>query len=196
MLRKGPVLSVLLFPLALLSAASAGAAPLGQGAVELQVGSSFSHNSYSYQGETVLRQTTLALGLSGGDFLTDRLEIGGGVAAVHSFLDEVGVGSASQTSFGLSGNVTFNFPAGGNLVPFVGLAVGPIFYSGDGLSSTEATLILPSVQVGVRQMVGNSASVNFGLSFAHQLNALGVKDLNGNQLALTIGMSIYPRTAR
>lgn len=41
-------------------------------------------------------------------------------------------------------------------------------------------------------MVGSSASVNLGVAYDHQTHALGVKNLNGNEFGVEVGMSLYP----
>ena len=111
----------------------------------------------------------------------------------HQSVDFGGFGgSSSATAFGMTGGVTLNFPAQGDLVPFIGAGAGFVAYSGDAYSGATTTAIAPFVRGGIRVMVGSSASVNFGVAYDHQTNALGVKDLDGNEFGLDVGISLYP----
>jgi hypothetical protein len=167
------------------AAPSAGAAPLERGTVELAPAVSFSHASYSASGGGGSVSLTTFAGSAGlGYCISDRAEILGNLI-VTDISGDFGSGS----SVGLSGGVGFNFPSGSNVVPFVQAQLGILTNSGGG----DTSLLLPTLEGGIRLLVGSSASVNIGVGFQHQTNALGVSDVSANVILLQLGVSIFPK---
>lgn len=171
----------------------ASAATLEKGTVELQTNAAFVHSSYSFSGDHVGNTTLINLAAGVGYCVSSLFEIDGGLQLTHASFDDDGGGSSSATAFGFTAGVTANLPLSSeSVVPFVGAGLGVLAFSGDAPSGSETSVTAPYVRGGLRVLVGNSASVNFGLAYAHQTNAEGVKDLNNNQIGLTVGISIFP----
>jgi hypothetical protein len=188
----GSTAAVLLIGIAILVPVTF-AATLEKGTVELQTNASFVHSSYSSSGEHIGNTTLVNVAAGVGYCVSSLFEIDGGLQVVHTSADVEGVGSISATAFGATGGVTLNLPlASESVVPFVSAGLGVLTFSGDGYSNSETALTAPYVRAGLRVLVGPMASVNFGLAYAHQTNAEGVKDLDNNQLGLSVGISIFP----
>jgi hypothetical protein len=158
-------------------------AALDKGTFEVSPSVSFAHSSYSSSGAGSADVTTFTANGLIGYCASNRLEVLGTVVLNHlSFAGE------SATSGGLTVGVGLNFPSGGSTVPYLRGQVGFLTNSGGG----ETTTIIPALEGGLRVMVGSASSVNFGVSFVHQSNALGVQDVSGNTIAFTLGVSIFP----
>ncbi len=175
-----------------LCGSSAHAGPMSKGTVELSPSLSFSHNSLRSNGTDDGSLTTLLANTQVGYCLSNLVEIIGGPLLTHQSVDPPSGGSVSATSFGLSGGVRLNFASSGNIVPFVGAAVGFASNSGDGAFGTETTTIAPILQGGIRVLVGPSGSVNLGVGYQHESNAFGVKDESSNTFAFEVGVSLFP----
>jgi hypothetical protein len=186
------------FALSLLALGLAGAAPsessdLGRGAIELNPSLTYSHNSFSGFAGTDLTTTTVDVSGLIGYFVSDMVELGGGVLVSYESLDYGGPGSAvSATAAGLIGGVALNFPTSGNLVPFVRGSAGFVSNSGDLYVDNATTVIAPLLEGGLRVMVGESASVNFVVGYQHRSNAFGVQNQSVDSVTLGVGVSVYP----
>lgn len=174
-------------------AAPAHPATLEKGTVELTPSLSFSHNSFSFSGSDAGSLTNMVGSAQVGYCVTDHFEIGGGLLVNYQSIDVPGFGSESATSLGLVGGVQYNFPSGGRTIPFVRGSLGILTNSGSLASGDQTTLIAPSLLAGLRVLVGNSASVNFGVGYQHLSDALGVQELSANTIGAEIGVSIFPR---
>lgn len=174
-------------------APKAHAGALSKGTVELTPSLAFSHNSLSFLGTDVGSLTTLQSSVVVGYCVSDLLEVAGGPLVVRQSISDPGFGSESGTSIGFTGGVQLNFASGGQMVPFVRAAFGIVGNSGVLSLGTETTTIAPILVAGLRVLVGNSASVNFGVGYQHASKALGVQDLSSSTFGLDIGVSIFPR---
>lgn len=166
------------------------AAGLAQGTVEVETDAAFAHTGYSYDGDSVGSRTDVALSVGVGYCLTDMLEIKGRFMFAHTSLDPECCGSVSASSFGGAGLVALNFPTAGPVVPFVQGGAGVLAYSGDGYEDSDATVVLPTAGVGVRFVVGETASVNCGVFYEHHLNAAGEEDVSANIFGVSVGLSL------
>lgn len=190
MRRPTAVLALLLLPLGLANAAPLESSDLGKGAIELNPSLAFAHNSYTYGGDSFDITTLDVSGLIG-YFVSDMVELGGGLLVSHQTVD-FGGPAESATAAGLIGGVALNFVLSGNVVPFVRGSVGFLSNSGDFSEGTMTTVIAPLLEGGVRLMVGRSASVNFVVGYQHQSNVNGLQDLSRNSVTLGVGVSVFP----
>ena len=181
-----------LLALILGGASRANAATLSKGTVELVPTLNFSRSSYSFQNSDAGSITTLVGSGRLGYCLSDRVEVDGGLLINHLSVDDPGTGSENATSFGLTGGVTLNFATSGNTVPFLRLGLGVLSNSGE-LTGDETTFLAPVLEGGLRLMIGSASSVNFGVFYQHESDALGQNDLSANTLGLLIGVSVFPR---
>jgi hypothetical protein len=184
--------ALVLVVLAMLLAATAShAATLAKGTFELEPSGQFSHQSFSFNGNGAGTQTNLTLQALLGYSTTDMLELVASPVVTHSSSDDPTFGTLSATAFGLLAGVRFNFSVEGNVVPFVGAALGVEKFSGD-LGGDETAFIAPSIEAGLRLMLGNKAAAVFAADYQHQTSAVGVKDLSANDFALSVGVSLFP----
>jgi hypothetical protein len=158
-------------------------APLEKGSCELSPAVSFAHSSFSASGAGSADLTTFTANGLVGYCVSSRVELLGTV-----LLNHVSFEGESDTSGGLTFGVGFNFPSGGRTVPYIRAEAGFLTNVGGG----ETTTIIPALEGGLRVMVGSASSVNFGVGYTHQSNALGVQDVSGNIIAFTLGVSIFP----
>lgn len=168
------------------------AATLEKGTLELTPALSFTRNSFSVSGSDAGSLTILTASGLLGYCVTDHFEVVGGLLVNYQSIEVPGFGSESATSLGLLGGVQYNFSSGGETIPFVRGALGIVTNSGNLSAGDQTTVIAPSLLAGLRMLVGASASVNFGVGYQHQTNALGVQDLSANTFGLEIGVSIFP----
>jgi hypothetical protein len=101
------------------------------------------------------------------------------------------LGTVSNTGYGFTLGVTGNLSTSGAMIPFLSLDAGVLAYSGDSYNNAETSTLAPAVTAGVRWMIKSSASVNFTATYAHVLNATGSKDVDGNQVLLGVGVSLF-----
>lgn len=177
--------------LTLLAPALARGATLPRGTIEYQPSLSFAYNSYSPSGGGGSGNTTnLDLNALVGYCVSPMWEVTGSLLVQHSGTGG-DFGSFSATGAGAAAGLAANFATKGETVPFVLLEAGFISYSGDGYANAETTGLFPSISGGVRWMLKNTASVNFTLTYQHQVNASGVKNLDSNNLLLGVGVSLF-----
>jgi hypothetical protein len=188
MKRAGVLLAVM--SVVALCAWPVQAAEIEKGTVEVTTQSFFSYASYSPDSGSDVTVTTINIDAGVGYFATSLLEVMGGIVVLHQGLDEEGGGSFSTTDFGVAGALRLNFATSGTAVPFLGAGLGIVTHGGD-TDNDETTLIAPSVEAGVRFLVGSSASVNMALGYQFRSNALGVKDVSGNIILLGVGISAF-----
>jgi len=175
------------------SSALEAAAP-GKGSVEIAPSAAYAYNKLSFRGNDDGAVTGAFVDVLVGYYVTDMIQVGGSVLVEHSSIDPPpGAGATStRSSFGLDAGVQVNFPASGNVVPFVRAAAGFASNSGSGAFGTESTILAPIVAGGIRWMVGDAGSVNMGVAFRHEINAFGVKDEDANVFRVFVGVSLFP----
>jgi outer membrane protein W len=174
----------------LLVGTTASAGGIEAETVEVIPNTSFSYSSYS-DGNDDLTITNLQLGGAFGYFFTNMFELQIGVIVDYTSIDAGGGDSASQTNTGMVGSLVLNFPTESVVVPYVGVGGGFVVNSGDVGSADKLTSIVPTVEGGMRFLVGNSASINLGVSYEHQNNALGVEDVSANVVRFNVGVSAF-----
>jgi hypothetical protein len=172
---------------ACLAAPPARAAGFATGTCELRTNSFFTHGSASFDGQHVLSITQADLELGVGVFASRYLEPEAAFAIVHQSVDIEGLGSDSNTASAFSGGLRVNFPASGEVLPFVGAGVG-VQSNGSG---SETSIIAPYATGGMRILVRGSAAVEFAAKYEHVTNYLGGKDLDGSVFGATIGLSLF-----
>ncbi len=194
MRQPAAFLTVSLLALGLASATPSQSADLGKAAIELNPSLAYSHNSVS--GFSGLDFTTTSLDISGlvGYFVSDMVELGGGLLVTYESVDYEGLvgGAQSATAAGLIGGIALNFASSNNVVPFVRGSVGFLSNSGDLYIDNETTVIAPLLEGGLRVMVGRSASVNFVVGYQHRSDVFGVRDQSVNSVTLGVGVSVFP----
>ena len=174
------------------SAGPSSAAPLGKGALEIGPSLAFSHNSHSGEptGFFLTSFSTSTLDATGfvGYFVTDMVELGGSARVTYQSYD-YGFGSSSSTVAGMTGGITLNFVSSGSIVPLLRGSLG-VSWGGP-----ENTLI-PSLEGGIRAMVGRSASVNFLVGYQHQSSHFDGIDRSVNSVTFGVGVSVFPKTGK
>lgn len=169
----------------LLTASVAGAGSLDKGASEIQGAASL--NSSSFEGGSSVTEVTADV--SYGYCIDSHWEIAPGIQV--SSLS--GSGSTLTSFTGLIEGI-YNFPmANSPLVPFLRAGVGYGTISGGGGSSIN-TSIIPEIGGGIRVLMGNSASLNFGAFYEHTSTSLsgGGSSVTGNAFGVTAGFSVFP----
>jgi len=168
-------------------AARSSATDLARGTIELEPNAQFLSQSFSFSGESgSTTVTTLSMLATLGWFMNDQFELVGSPVVTYQSFESV-----NGTSFGLLAGARFNFKSQGNIIPFVGAAVGLEKFSGD-LYGTDVAFTAPRVEAGMRFMMGGVASVNFAGIYQHETTAQGIKDLSSNDFALSVGVSVFP----
>jgi len=124
-------------------------------------------------------------------FLSDLIQIGGTLFVNYSSAEVNNSNSVSGTAFGIGPDIVFNFNNKGPVVPYIDIAVAVAIYSGD-IYGEETGYILPSIQGGLRVLIGDSAAANFGVGYAHGTNTGGVDGVNNNSFGLFMGFSVFP----
>jgi hypothetical protein len=165
----------------ILAARGASAVGLAKGTSELSGTAGF--NSTSIEGLSV---TNVEINAGYGYCFSSNWELMPTLA-----LTSVSSGGETATSFAGAANIVYNFSTNGQAVPYLrgGLGFGTI--SSGGGSSLNVSAI-PVLGGGVRVLVGNSASVNFGAFYVHQSWSSGGSSVSGNEFGLTVGLSIFP----
>lgn len=159
---------------------------LSKGTVEITPALSFSHNSFSFSGTDLWSISTLLGSSQVGYCLTDVVEVSGGPMVSQTSVSSPGDVSDSVTQLGFIGGFLLNLGGGERAVPFLHGAFG--FQTNSG--GDESTGLMLIAEGGVRMLVGDSASLNFGLGYQHLSNALGIKDLSASTFALGVGVSL------
>ena len=167
-----------------IAASSARAATLAKGTFELEPSAEFITQSLSGMGSG--SQTTLTMLATLGYCTSDRLEV-----VVSPTVSHQSTPGFNATAIGALAGVRFNFSAQGNIVPFVGAALGVQKFSGD-IGGSDASFVAPRVEGGIRLMMGSTAAVGFGAAYQHETSAFGVKDVSANDFQLTVGVSLFP----
>ena len=185
------LITVTLFLVASISQANAFEGGLYKGDFEINGRLEFSHNSLSRDGNGLGSTSDLELGTFMGVFLSDLIQIGGTLFVNYSSVDPDGGDSYNGTMFGIGPDIVFNFNNKGPIVPFIDIGVAIAVFSGD-LYGEENGYIAPTIQGGIRALIGNSAAANFGIAYTHVINNSGVEDLNSNSLGVFVGFSVFP----
>jgi len=164
----------------------AEAAQIAPGSIEFSPTVSFSHSNFKREGYgnvdtfTELNATPLV-----GFCVSDHFEVNGGVLVRHQSTN-----GDSQTGFGATAGVTYNFSRQGNLIPFGSVGFGSLFY--DGFTLNNTAVLFPTISAGARVLVGSSASVNMSLGYQHESNANGEFNASANRLLASVGVSLFP----
>ena len=167
-------------------------ATLEKGTVELTPAVSFSHNSFSFSGNDAGSTTILTGSGILGYCITNNFEVLGGLLVDYFSDDSPSGPSESATSLGLLGGIQYNFSSGGQTIPYARGAIGILTNSGQLAFGDQTTILAPIFQVGMRVLVGSTASVNFGVGYQHRSDVLGVQDLSSNTFDIEVGVSIFP----
>jgi hypothetical protein len=173
-----------------ISAPAALAAELPNRTVELSTGLMFTHTSYAVDGNNTGSTTELQVQEGLGYCVNDLLELNGSLVLIHQSVNPRSGTSIGGTSYGFGGSLVFNFPSKSSIIPFLQGGFALLAYSGDMYENAETTYVLPSIGVGLRFLVTESASINSGLYYQHISNALGVEDVSANQLYFGLSISI------
>jgi len=165
---------------------AAAGAQLAPGSIEFSPTVSFSHSNFKREGYgnvdtfTELNATPLV-----GFCISDHFEVNGGVLVRHQSSN-----GDSQTGFGATAGMTYNFSRQGSLIPFASVGFGSLFYDGFMLDNTA--VLFPTISAGARVLVGSSASVNMSLGYQHESNANGEFNASANRLLASVGVSLFP----
>ncbi|HEY7727401.1 MAG TPA: hypothetical protein VID50_03030 [Candidatus Eisenbacteria bacterium] len=177
-------LSILLPGLALPGPAAANQIPAGS--IEFAPTVSFSHWNIKREGYgNVDNFTRLDVAPTVGVCFTSHYEVTGGLLARHQSTN-----GNSDTALGASAGINYNFSTAGNVIPFVGLGFGTLFY--DGISLHDTSVLAPMLTGGIRVLVGPSAAVNLSLGYQHESNAQGEFNASSNRLVGSVGVSVFP----
>jgi len=174
----------------LLVGTTASAGGIEAGTIEIVPSTSFSYSSYS-SGDNDWKITNLQLGGSLGYFFTNLFEAEIGLLVDWTQYDPGSGSSSSVTNTGMVAAFLVNIPTDSKIVPYFGVGGGFLVPGGDVGSSDETTIVAPIVEAGMRFLVGNSASVNLGLSYEYQNNSFGDKDVTANMVSLSVGLSAF-----
>jgi len=172
-------------------AAPALAGGIEQGTVELVTNTGFNYSSYSDNQDNGLTITNLRFGGAVGYFFTHIMELQVGMLVNHLAYDPDGGESSSTTDTGMGMAVVANFPTESSVEPFFGAGISFVAHGGDVGGGDKMTLNAPVVTGGLRFLVGNSASINLGVSYEHQTNALGYEDVSANVIMFDLGVSAF-----
>ncbi len=170
--------------------AVARSAALGTGTVELQLNGAFDHTSLSFDGTHVANITQIGLSPGVGYCVTRMLELEFALTVTHTSVEFEGESSESASGFGATGGLAINVPTQGNVVPFVAAGIGALTYSGDGFENAKTSFIAPYIRGGIRVLVNDTGSVNFGLGYQHQTNYGGTEKLDNNAITASLGVSV------
>jgi len=154
---------------------------------KFEFGTSLSFSSFKFTDDTE-SDTLLSLPLRFGYFVWKGLEIEPELMLMKF--------KGEDTSYSLSGNLSYNFKTAGKLVPFVlagagignGFAVGPIMEGGSDLNS-----FLINAGAGVKYVIGTSGAVRIEYRYQHNRTDsdlwLGPEIINLHQFL--IGVSLF-----
>lgn len=187
---KYSVVVVVVAVVGLLVGTTASAGGIEAGTIEIVPSTSFSYSSYS-SGDNDWKITNLQLGGSLGYFFTNLFEAEIGLLVDWTQYDPGSGSSSSVTNTGMVAAFLVNIPTDSKIVPYFGVGGGFLVPGGDVGSSDETTIVAPIVEAGMRFLVGNSASVNLGLSYEYQNNSFGDKDVTANMVSLSVGLSAF-----
>ena len=165
---------------------------LTRGTVEVSPWLAFSHNYFWFEDRTTERTSTLATGGMLGYCISDHLEIGGGLLMNYVHNGSLSSDIRPERSVGFTGDVQYNFADIGPTVPFIRGAIGMLPNRGDPPDG-RTSLFAPILQVGLRQLLGSSGSVNVGFGYQRQSNVLGSADISANSFSFEMGVSIFAR---
>jgi len=167
------------------SVAAVHAGPITAGTVEFSPSLAFNRSSYTPAGGGAAGSVThLNLTASLGRALNDRFEVMGGVIVQHRDLASVG-----YTGEGAAVGGQYNFPAQGNVIPFVSANVGIVRFSSNGV--TDRSVLAPMLRVGFRSMIGEARSLNVSFGFQHEENPKSSLEDSGNMFDVGVGMSMF-----
>lgn len=164
----------------------AAAAQIAPGSIEFSPTVSYSYSNLKREGYgnvdtfSELNATPLV-----GFCVSDHFEVNGGALIRHQSTN-----GNSQTGFGATAGVTYNFSRQGSLIPFGSLGFGSLFY--DGFTLDNTAVLFPTISGGARVLVGSSASVNMALGYQHESNANGEFNASANRLLASVGVSLFP----
>ncbi len=173
----------------LLLAPGALAGPLDQGSKELTGGVAFESTSYSYEDFDLGTQSTLTLTPGFGYFVADNMELRGDL--IFTRISASNGSTESFTIYGADASFIWHFGAGDGFVPFVGGGLGMRAASDSEDGDYDTTFVLPVIVGGGRVFLTDSAALNIWVFYNHQMNALFVEDINGNQFGLNVGFSVF-----
>lgn len=186
------VLAIAVIGLGLVVPASqAGSLP--KGTLEVAGYGFYDYSSYSADGDDAGSTSDFMLQGQIGYCVTDLIEVFGGLVVNYSSLDPAGAASVSQTAVGPEAGLTLNFKTSSIVVPYVTGAVGLVAYSGDVLDDYSTGWMVPFLGGGIRVLIGNSASFNFGLAYVHNVHASGAEDLTSDSIQFSLGISAFPK---
>jgi hypothetical protein len=177
-----PAALALLVVVSIAVPAPAVANQVSAGSVELSPKVSFTHSNLKREGYGNIDNTTeFNFTPTIGFCLSDHYEVTGG-AIVRHFQS----GGTNDTNVGVVTGLTYNFNPRGSLIPYAGAGFGVLFE--EGFTFNDTAVLAPDLQVGLRALVGNSASVNMGLGFQHETDG----HVHVNRIGAQIGISIFP----
>jgi len=172
---------------------NARALTVPRGSSELAVAGSIDRLSVNDEnGDDLATLSEASLGLGWSRAITDRLQFGATFGMLYRSIDVDGGGSASESALRFTVDGIMNLPGPESAIPFAKLSFGFIRWNDDGPADYETTLILPMVGAGMRFPVGDRAAVVGLLGLEYQLNAQGSENIDGWDLGLSVGISVFP----
>ena len=163
----------------------------GEGDIELNARFGFARNNLSVETGESGTSNDFDLATFIGVFVSDRIQVGGTLFAQFSTETYSGGQSVGGTMIGIGPDIVFNYNTSGSVVPYVDIGIAVALGSGDD-SGDEMVWIAPSVRGGVRALIGDSASANFGIGFAHMTNTYGVPGVSNYSFSAFVGVSFFP----
>jgi hypothetical protein len=180
--RRALVAAALLAAVAVLAPEPAAANQVSAGSVELTPKIAFTHSNMKREGYGNIDNTTqFDFTPTIGFCLSDHYEVTGG-AIVRHFQS----GGTNNTNVGVTTGLIYNFNPKGSLIPYAGAGFGVLFE--EGFTFDNTAVLAPDLQVGLRALVGNSASVNMGVGFQHESDG----HVHVNRIGAQVGLSIFP----
>jgi hypothetical protein len=171
-------------------AGEARGSQIATGSIEFAPSVSFSHTNMKREGYgNVDTFTKLDITPTIGYCVSDHYEVTGGFMTRHESSNGV-----SETALGATAGLMYNFSPQGGLIPYASVGFGALFY--DGFSLNDTAVLAPMLTVGVRVLVGSTASVNANLGYQHESNALGEFGVTENRLLAGVGVSLFPWQSR
>jgi hypothetical protein len=166
--------------------APASANQVSRGSVELSPKFSFTHSNLKREGYgNIERATEFTLTPTIGYCISDHYEVTGG-AIVRHFQS----GGTNSTNVGITTGLIYNFNPKGSLIPYAGAGFGVLFE--EGFTFDNTAVLAPDLQVGLRALVGNSASINMGVGFQHETDG----HVHVNRVGAQVGISVFPWRAK
>jgi hypothetical protein len=162
--------------------APATANQVSRGSIELTPKFSFTHSNLKREGYgNIDNATEFNFAPSIGFCLSDRYEVTGG-AIVRHFQS----GGTNNTNVGVTTGLIYNFNPKGSLIPYAGAGFGVLFE--EGFTFDNTAVLAPDLQVGLRALVGNAASVNMGIGYQHETDG----HVHVNRVGAQVGISVFP----